>query len=175
MTDDASWFRATYDAQVSWVWHVVRRLGVAAPDVPDVTQEVFVTVFRRAASYDATRPLRPWLFAICLNLARRQRARAHVRREVPDLAAPDLDGSFVESLEHRDLRRRLHHALDTLDDDQREVIVAHDLEGLAMPAIAEIIDAPLATLYSRLRLGRARLTAACRATEPRPAAARRSS
>ena len=101
--------------------------------------------------------------------------RAFTRREVLADGEPDPDLSFVESIEHRDQRRRLQAALDELDDDQRAVVVAHDIEGLAMPEVAEFIDAPLATLYSRLRLGRERLTAACRATEPRPTAARSNS
>ena len=51
-------------------------------------------------------------------------------------------------------------ALDELDMDGRAVLVMHDLEEYSMPEIAQVIDAPLNTLYSRLRLARKKFTAA---------------
>ena len=57
----------------------------------------------------------------------------------------------------------LMRALDGLEPDRRAVFVAHDLEGLAMPQIAEAFEVPLNTAYSRLRLARENLTCAVEA------------
>ena len=53
--------------------------------------------------------------------------------------------------------RILREALDKLDVKKRDVFVLHDIEGYSMPEIAEIVEAPLNTLYSRLRLARREL------------------
>jgi RNA polymerase sigma-70 factor (ECF subfamily) len=50
-------------------------------------------------------------------------------------------------------------ALNQLDFDQRAVLVMHDIEGFAAPEIAETLMTPLNTVYSRLRLARAKITA----------------
>jgi RNA polymerase sigma-70 factor (ECF subfamily) len=62
----------------------------------------------------------------------------------------------------RQASRRLHAALARLDIDQRAVVVMHDLNGIPVPEIASALDVPLNTVYSRLRLGRAKITAALR-------------
>jgi RNA polymerase sigma-70 factor (ECF subfamily) len=44
--------------------------------------------------------------------------------------------------------------MDLLDDDKRAVFVLHDLDGTSMPVVAESLEIPLNTAYSRLRLAR---------------------
>ncbi|NIR39409.1 MAG: sigma-70 family RNA polymerase sigma factor, partial [Actinobacteria bacterium] len=56
-----------YAAHLPFVWASLHRLGVRAADLPDLTQEVFVVVHRRRAEYDG-RPLRGWLWGICVGL-----------------------------------------------------------------------------------------------------------
>lgn len=169
-TGDADWFRATYDAQVSWVWNLARRMGVESRDVADVVQEVFLVVHRQGGKYDPTRPLRPWLFAICFHVADRHKRRAHRRHERLGSEAfdnvrlgIDPEHAYVESMDQRKRREALLQALDTLDAEKRVVFVAHDLEGMSMPDIAALVNAPLNTLYSRLRLARERITQSLRA------------
>ena len=82
---------------------------------------------------------------------------AEPEAELPDDArAPD------EVVASRQASRRLHAALARLDIDQRAVVVMHDLNGIPVPEIASALDVPLNTIYSRLRLGRAKITAALR-------------
>ena len=75
-------FRTLFQTHFSYVFHTLRRLGVAARDLPDVTHDVFVTAYRRFCEYDPSRPLRPWLFGIALRLAADHRRLARHRREV---------------------------------------------------------------------------------------------
>ena len=51
----------------------------------------------------------------------------------------------------------LHQLLDTLEEDQRVVFIMTELEGMTAPEIAAVIDAKVATVYSRLRLAREQL------------------
>jgi len=159
--------REIYEAEVAYVWETLRRLGVRAGDVEDVAHDIFVTVHRRLADYDPGRPLRPWLFGFCLRVASDYRRSARITREVPADAAgepvhrgPQPD----EELATADARHRVYLALETLPLDQRAVFVLHELDGFTMPEIAVTLEAPLNTLYSRLRLARKQFTVAVRAT-----------
>jgi RNA polymerase sigma-70 factor (ECF subfamily) len=157
-------FQAIYRAQVGFVWNSLRRLGGRERDLEDLTHEVFIAAFRAFASYDRARPLRPWLFGIAFRVASDFRRRASHLREVGDDApdAPDEGPGSDEKLVERERQGLVREALLALDLDKRAVFVMHELEGMSMPEIAQVIEAPLNTLYSRLRLGRVEFTAAVR-------------
>ena len=58
------------------------RLGIAAGDRDDLVSEIFVRVHEELATYDADRPIRPWLFAFAARVASEHRRLARHRREV---------------------------------------------------------------------------------------------
>jgi RNA polymerase sigma-70 factor, ECF subfamily len=153
-------FEELYDEHFEFVWRTLRRLGVPAADLADVAQEVFLVVHRRLGDFEERSKVTTWLFRIAANAARDRRRRAHVRREValgdeiPDIADPSDDPSAA--LQRADDRALLESALAALDQDQREVFVAFELEGLTGQAIASALGIPMGTVYSRLRLGRER-------------------
>ncbi|MBI5535793.1 MAG: sigma-70 family RNA polymerase sigma factor [Deltaproteobacteria bacterium] len=157
-------FRAIYEAEFSYVWHTLRRLGVRDRDLEDLTHDLFVTVYRRIEDYDVDRPVRPWLFGFAFRLASDYRRLARHQREVVD---SDLEGMDPVPLADQQMaaeqrRRVVQAALDTLELDRRAVFVMHDLDGCAMPEIARALSIPLNTAYSRLRLAREQFTAAVR-------------
>ena len=86
-------FDRLFEAELDYVRHSLRRLGVREADLDDEVNEVFLRVHRQLASYDAARPLRPWLFAFAARVAAEHRRRAHVRREVPGLPLDIEDGA----------------------------------------------------------------------------------
>ncbi|MEA2752469.1 MAG: hypothetical protein QOI41_6612 [Myxococcales bacterium] len=149
-------FRAVFDAEFAYACRALRRLGVREADLKDVAQELFVAVHERLATYDATRPLRPWLFSFAVRYASNYRrlSRNHSHTSVE---AVDLRTESSPRLEARDLILR---ALARLDFDRRTVVVMHDLEGFDAPEIATQLAVPVNTVYSRIRLGRADFRAA---------------
>jgi RNA polymerase sigma-70 factor (ECF subfamily) len=152
-------FRAIFDAELATVWHVLRRLGVHSRDLEDQVHETFVIVHRKLGDYDPGRPLRPWLVGIAYRCAADYRKLTrHTRELFADVGDP-VDGapSADDQLADGERRMLLHRALATLVPEQREAVVLHDIEELAMPDIAALVGVPLATAYSRLRLGRAEL------------------
>ena len=161
--DDAA-FAAAYDAEFEAVWLYLRRLGVPEADVEDAVHDVFVVAHRRYGAYDSSRPLRPWLLGIGFRIAAqwRRRHRLEVTVAEPEPERPDDARSPDEIVASREASRRLQGALGQLDMDQRAVVVMHDLNGIPVPEIASALDVPLNTVYSRLRLGRAKITAALR-------------
>jgi len=162
--------RALYEANVGYVWNSLRRLGIADADREDLCHEVFL-VFFRGTSFDPSRPIRPWLFGIAFRVASDHRRRARFRREVvaPVDHAVAREPAADEALAQKEARRLVESGLLALDLDQRAVFILHEIDGLAMPEIARALEAPLNTLYSRLRLGRRKFEAAVQraATPPR--------
>ena len=150
-------FRAIFEAEGGYVWNTLRRLGVQDRDLEDLAHDVFVTVHRRIGDYDPSRPLRPWLFGICLRVAMRYRDLARHRREVMDAEvepadeAPDAEALLVQK-QAKDL---VAEAMEALDMDRRAVFVMHEIDGEGIPEVAEALGIPLNTAYSRLRLARA--------------------
>jgi RNA polymerase sigma-70 factor (ECF subfamily) len=170
-------FRALFEAELGFVWNTLRRLGVAERDVEDVAHETFVVVSRLLDDYDPARPLRPWLFAIARRTASDYRRRARHRFEL--LAGDGQDGAHgvhVEraddallAAEEKNLARR---ALLSVPEERRAVLILHDFEETPMQDVAEALEIPLHTGYSRLRVAREELVAAAQrlAKSPRKAA-----
>ena len=158
---------AIYEAEVAFVWGSLRRLGVRAADLEDVTHDVFMAVQRRLADYDPARPIRPWLFGFAYRVASDYRRSARVQREVVDEPPdrPDEGPSAEERLDTREAYGVTLRALACLGLEGRAVLVLHDLEGCPVPVIAEAIGEPVNTIYSRLRLARERFAAAVRRIE----------
>lgn len=162
----AAWdLREIYEAEVAFVWNRLQRLGVPARDLEDKVHDVFLVAHRRCASFDASRPIRPWLAGISVRVALDHRRLARHRREVSqdDVEGIDeRDGGPESVLQQKEARSLVLAALDELPADQRAVFVLKELDGFSMPEIAAILEAPLNTLYSRLRLARERFCAAVR-------------
>jgi RNA polymerase sigma-70 factor (ECF subfamily) len=156
LCNPADRFRAIYVAELDYVWNSLRRLGVPRRDLEDLAHDVFAAAYRSLSSYDASRPLRPWLFGIAFRVAsqvRRDRDRAHLDlAEAGEIAGrgPGPEDAAMASEE----RKLVLDALGKLELDRRAVFVMHELNGHAMPEIAEALSIPLNTAYSRLRLAR---------------------
>lgn len=157
-------FDEVFRAERRGVALLLRRLGVRAGDVDDVTQELFLAAHQRWDRYDPERPMRPWLRGFAVRLASDYRRRACVRWERPTDAAeladdlPPVDAMLATRQQH-DLA---HAALAALDDDRRAVLEQVDLEDHTVPEASRALGIPLNTAYSRLRLAREHFGAAVR-------------
>ena len=78
----ATTLAAIYEAEVSFVWRSLRRLGVLDADLEDVTHDLFIAVQRKLPDLDPARPVRPWLFGFAYRLASDYRRSGRARREL---------------------------------------------------------------------------------------------
>jgi RNA polymerase sigma-70 factor, ECF subfamily len=155
-------FRILFEEHFSYVWSVLRRLGVGNDDVEDLAHEVFLNVYRHFSDYDPARPVRPWLFGFAFHVASDDRRRAHRRREVfgTEVVASDPTASADDALVRAEERSLLMRALDQIELDRRAVLVLHEWDDCTIPEVARALGIPLNTAYTRLRLARADLAAA---------------
>ena len=152
-----------YAQELKYVRSSLRRLGVTEADLPDVTQDVFVTVYRRLSTFDRSRPIRPWLFGVAFRVAADHlRLSRHKREVLPDvrLDTEDPAPGPDDALLGRQARALARRALGLLDVRHRTVLVMHDLWDQPANEIAQALQIPLKTVYTRLRIARERFTAA---------------
>ena len=149
-------FRDYFD----FVWSGLRRLGVPDSSVDDAVQDVFLVVHRRGGEFEGRSSLRTWVFGIVLRVARDHRRRhRRVGEAMPETVA-DLKPGPDDAAERSEALRLLMRLLGELDEEKRDVLVLADLEQLTAREIAEIVDVPLNTVYSRLRVARAQFNEA---------------
>ncbi len=153
---------------------IARNLNDPA-DAADITQEVFIKVFRSIRGFHGDASLRTWLYRIALHEASNQRRwwSRHKRQEItidPTFEADEDDNSSSLSValaDHRDspydqvqqseVRERVEAALRQLPEAYRTVVVLREIEGFAYEEIAEILEINLGTVKSRLTRGRSAL------------------
>jgi RNA polymerase sigma-70 factor (ECF subfamily) len=150
-------FAALYDEHFQFVWRCLRGLGVQSSQLEDATQDVFVVVHQRLATFEHESLLRTWIFGIVRRIAYRYR-RSALRK--PTAPAPEHETETTDPGPHE-------HAQDVeaaafvdefagkLDQRKREVFVLGVLEGLSVPDVAATLGVPLNTAYTRLRRARA--------------------
>lgn len=129
-----------------------RILGNRA-DALDAAQEVFISVFRKAASFRHQSAFTTWLYRLtvnaCTDLGRR-RTRVPLPAEAIEVPVPD-------GISRADDRLVIDRALRGLPVDQRLAVILRDLYGLSYEEVAEATGAAVGTVKSRIARGRAAL------------------
>jgi RNA polymerase sigma-70 factor, ECF subfamily len=149
-------FAQLFDANASFVWRVLRRLGVPDADADDAVQDVFIVVHRRLGEYEERGSVRAWLFAISRQVAsHRRRTRARRERACAELpvGGPAPDDPHETAMRNEAVSI-VHEFLSRLDEPQAMVFYLADVEGMTAPEIAASLDANVNTVYGRLRLAR---------------------
>lgn len=132
----------------------------------DLSQDVFLQVFRTLDRFRGQSALRTWIYRIAVNLTRnrqrwwRRRMRAsqvsldaHVERHGPDVLR-DASATPEVRLRRQETAARVRHALDGLPFEQRTAIVLREMDGLSYDEIAFSLGIAVGTVKSRLTRAR---------------------
>jgi RNA polymerase sigma-70 factor (ECF subfamily) len=148
-------------------------------DAADITQEVFIKVFRSIRGFHGEASLRTWLYRIALREASNQRRwwSRHKKQEITidspveqdsdaESASLCLSATLADSADspfdhaaQAELREHVESALRQLPEAFRSVVILREIEGFAYEEIAEILNVNLGTVKSRLTRGRSALRA----------------
>ncbi len=127
-------------------------------DALEASQEIFITAFRRAASFRGDSAFGTWLYRIGINYCKDVlRKRKELLLESDQLEIEHLDTRQRGIDDAAALRLDLSRALAELGDDYREAVVMHDLGGVPYEDIATLTGVPVGTVKSRISRGRRKL------------------
>lgn len=159
-------FAAVYRREFDYVWSCLRALGVREAELEDGAQAVFLVVHRRLAAFDGRAQLRTWLFAIAARVAARGR-RDHARAQRRALALADAmpratpADELDEAIAAREVLALMERFAEGLDPAMHDVFAAWFFDGRTPQEIADALGLSRNTVFSRLRLIRARLQRVC--------------
>lgn len=151
-----------YASEADVVFGFVARMGVT--EVEDVVHDTFVTAMHRAHTFDASRPVRPWLLGIAFRVA-----VGHLRKPTERPSELPEQGTETNDPERTAHARRalatVQRVLSTMNEDLGTAFVQHELQGVPVAELSRTMNVPQATIYSRIRLAREAFRAAL--NEPR--------
>lgn len=160
------------------VYNLCYRFTGNAASAEDLSQEVFLRVYRTLASYRAAQgAFSTWLTSVTRNLL-----VDHYRRTRRDRLTDSIDGA-MPGIENRpssartpdklaqaaELSSQLQQALGQLSPELREAVILRDLQGLDYSEIQEVLQVPAGTVKSRINRGRIELAGILEAMGLRPA------
>ena len=149
-------FERIFDAEYDYVYHSLRRLGVHSRDLEDLAHDVFIAVYANLRRYDEARPIKPWLFAFAFRVASdyRRLARHNTALGIETETVATQDRSAEEAAMDHEAAQSVDRVLQEIPLDQRAVFVMYEIDETPMKDIAETLEIPVNTAYSRLRLAR---------------------
>src|SRR5271163_2739512 len=101
-----------FKEHASFIWRTLRAMGVSNSDQEDLAQEIFLVVRKQLATYEERGTMKAWLVAIARRVVADHRSRAHVRRELPQNALPELATDPKARLEARSALDRVEALLE---------------------------------------------------------------
>lgn len=138
---------------------IYRVLG-SEDEARDLSQDAFLKAYRALPSFKQEARFSSWLYQIAINLCRdrmrRKKGRTWVSLEALDEAGdtlPQRTPSALDLVESRDLSQRVRAAVLALPDDEREVIVLKEYQGLTFVEVAGALGIPVSTVKTRLYRG----------------------
>jgi len=170
-----TWTPPTWEAVVrdhsARVYRLAYRLTGNSHDAEDLTQEVFVRVFRSLDSY-IPGTFEGWLHRITTNLfldmaRRRQRIRFEGLADETESRLGGSEPTPAQAFDDRHLDGDIHAALMALAPEYRAAVILCDIEGLSYEEIADSLGVKLGTVRSRIHRGRAQLRQALEHRRPR--------
>ena len=154
------------------VYRLAYRLTGNVHDAEDLTQDVFVRVFRSLHTYQPG-TFEGWLHRITTNvfldkMRRKQRIRFDALSDESAARLPGRGPGPEQAYHDAHFDDDVQRALDALSPDFRAAVVLCDIEGLSYEEVAATLDIKLGTVRSRIHRGRAQLREALAHRAPQP-------
>jgi RNA polymerase sigma-70 factor (ECF subfamily) len=162
---DLTAFESLVERHQRMMINIAFRMTGVYEDACDIVQEAFIAAWRKIGDYRGEARFSTWLTAIVVNLSRNrlQQLQQRIRREAYSLNAPIAGGdgeslpdppssapSTLEQLEEQELRTFLHHCIELLTIEFREVLVLRDMQELSYEEVGAALKLREGTVKSRL-------------------------
>ena len=150
---DAGAFAAFVDAYGPRLHRLVRRYALCEADAEDLTQEIFLDLYRSMGSFRGESALATWVWRVALNHCRRHAGRVRAvtvpyDETLSEREAEECGPAYRAA--RRELSDLVHAALDGLSPEQRDVVILHEMQELTYRECAAVLQVPEGTVKSRL-------------------------
>ena len=146
-------FEEFLDAHGANVHRLVRRYVANETDAEDLTQEIFVSLYRSIGGFRGDSTLATWVYRVAFNHCLKHLGRAHPATESfeeSEHEPVDASNDPARGMARQELSTQVHLALDKLSLLHRDVIILHELHGLTYRECADVLGVPVGTVKSRL-------------------------
>ena len=166
---DPEAYRVLVERYERRIYHVVYGMVRSSEDAHDLAQDAFIKAFQNLHRFRLESKFYTWLCRIAMNVTidhlRKQKHRRH--SEFDDSRSGGVGGQVVRlhsapddpaaNVAQSQMYKTIMDAVDTLPDDQKQVLILRELEEMPYKEIAEILGIPEGTVMSRLYYARRRL------------------
>lgn len=176
LAGDGAAYRGLVERYQGRIYSVCYGMVRNPEDARDMAQEAFVKAYQNLPKFRLEASFYTWLCRIAMNVSidhiRRQKLRNHGEFD-DQVAAQDSAGVVqlsqfrsdpVKNLERKQLHAAILAALDELPDEQKQIIILREVQGLSYKEISDVMDIPEGTVMSRLFYARKKLQAALQDT-----------
>lgn len=151
---DRQAFETLLDAYETRVYRLALRFTDNVSDAEDVTQDIFLGVYRGLAHFRGEAALGTWIYRVamnhCLEYRRKRRLECVPYDSDLTLISQDWREDPVESADKRELSAQVEAAIASLSPLHRDVVVLHELQGMTYQEVASALNVPVGTVKSRL-------------------------
>jgi RNA polymerase sigma-70 factor, ECF subfamily len=152
------------DPVTNYVYRIINDYDTAV----DISQEVFLRIFRKASSYEPLAAFSTWIFRIATNLAineirrKRKGLTISIFSRLQDYEDGNYEMQFadpsavspMEEISQQQIRLKIRESLNSLPLKYRVPLLLRELEGYSYEEIAQIVEIPEGTVKSRINRGR---------------------
>jgi len=152
-SDDSSNFAAFLDEHGARVHRLARRYARGEADAEDLTQEIFLDLFRALPTFRGESQMATWVYRVAINHCLRHREKNCNQNESFDEErheTPDTRHDPARRMAQTELGDQVQTALSDLSELHRDVVVLHELHGLTYRQCATVLGVPVGTVKSRL-------------------------
>lgn len=180
---DKNAFRPIVERYQNRIFAMVVGMVRDEAEARDLVQNAFIKAYQSLDTFRLDSSFYTWLYRIAMNLAIdscRKRRRRKTGSFDEAVAARDEDGEMLElhhtdgpaeALQRKELRQRIFAAMEELTEEQREVLLLREVEGLSYAEISESMGIPEGTVMSRLFYARKKMQGLLRETGSTPSGA----
>jgi RNA polymerase sigma-70 factor (ECF subfamily) len=163
---DAQAFGLIFERSKGMVWNVAYRMTGDFDAAEDLAQDVFVTAWRKLASFRGDSAFSTWLYRITVNKAFNAKKSGKMVQRLTDEEMANLVDveTFAQQnpsagVDQMETERVLAGLLAQLEPERRLALILREIEGLSYEEIAEAMDTPVGTVRSRISRAREELEA----------------
>lgn len=157
---DLSSFEAVYKAAAGFVYNIAFRIVGNKEDAEEVTQDVFMILYRKLRRFRFESSFKTWVYRITVNCA------INFSRKMPKYKMEEYDDALEVAgcavgpqaeIDREDRERSVKELLGAISPQQRACVVLREMEGLSYRGIAQVLSVNVNTVRSRLKRARERM------------------